>query len=193
MKKAIIAILALLFLCVLCCVVMFFAARSLPSIMDMLPKEVQDIVQTGMEQVDTQDQDTNNDQDGDTQNGSETEDGTYRYDDGETSWEINTEDKTWPSDMPAGVPQFEFGTIDSVNRISSSEGTTWSVQYKSVTGNAYAGYKAAVEAAGYADLFTFETDTGWSVGGSKGDVTLFSVYDEGEGLMTLVVTQLVVG
>jgi hypothetical protein len=187
MKKAIIAIVALLFLCVLCCVVMFFAARSLPALMDMLPKEVQDIVQTGMEQTGTQDQDTNNN----SQEDSNVNDGTYRYDDGETSWEINTQDKTWPSDMPAGVPQFEYGTIDSVNKISSNEGTTWSVQYNNVTGNSYAGYKSAVEAAGFADLFTFETDTGWSVGGSKGDVTLFSVYDQTEGLMTLVVTQLV--
>lgn len=186
MKKAIIAIVAVLFLCILCCAVMFFAARSLPSVMDMLPKEVQDIVQTGMEQTGTKDQDTDTNQDSDNDSeDSNADDGSNDVID----WDSNSGDKSWPSDMPALMPQFRYGTIDDVSWFSTGEGKTWTITYIDVEDGAYQSYQNDLKAKGFNDLFNFETGEGWSITGQLDDVSFLSFYDKAEGTYSITISK----
>lgn len=186
MKKAIIAIVAVLFLCVVCCVVMFFAARSIPSITDALPQDIKNLIQTGME---TGSGSTKDDQDATNDSEDTSNNDTNDTNNDVIDWESNTGNKTWPSDMPSVIPQFRYGTIDDVSWFSSTGGKTWTIVFVNVEDGAYENYQNDLKAKGFSDLFNFETGEGWSITGQLDDVSFLSFYDNADGTYSITITK----
>ncbi len=65
----------------------------------------------------------------------------------------------WPTDMPAEVPEFTAGTIESSAKSTVTGSAGWTVSFKSVKAGAYSTYRAQLLAKGWSETSTYESDS----------------------------------
>ncbi len=73
------------------------------------------------------------------------------------SFEMNQTAK-WPSDMPAEVPEFTAGVIESSAKSTATGSAGWTISFKSVQTGAYSSYREQLLAKGWNETGTYESD-----------------------------------
>jgi hypothetical protein len=159
MKKAIIILLVLFFLCVLISIVLFIFRGSIPFLKDI---NLGGFIGYNTNNVSASITPSN--------------DQNYNATINNTNLDINSNDKTWSSDIPATIPEFKYGTIKSVNKISNNETKVWSIIYENISSNAYVNYQNDLRANGFLELNAIETSGGWTIYTIKDKVSITVVY-----------------
>lgn len=66
----------------------------------------------------------------------------------------------WPTDMPAEVPEFTAGIVESSAKSTvDGSGSGWTVSFKSVKAGAYSSYRDQLLAKSWSETGTYESDS----------------------------------
>ena len=155
MKKVIIIILVLFFLCVLSSIILFIFRGSIPFLKDI---NMGGFIGFNTNNVSVSVTPTNG------QN--------YNATINNTNLDINSNDKTWSSDIPTNIPEFKYGTIKNVNKVTNSETKIWSITYENIGSDAYLNYQNDLRNNGFSELNVTETTEGWSINTIKDKVSI---------------------
>ncbi len=91
----------------------------------------------------------------------ETEEGTFTSD---------ASVKSWPSEIPAEVPEFKFGKMANLATQNVKESTNWTFVFEEVPANALNDYKAILEDKGFKVSSVSVPGAGGQVTGEKDNI-----------------------
>ncbi len=93
---------------------------------------------------------------------------------------------TWPTNMPADIPEIKTGKIVAATTSETEEGQNWNVHYSNVGIEALDSYGAALKSKGF-KIQTMKTPKGGMVNGEKGNLGV--IFTVGEDRSVLVVME----
>jgi hypothetical protein len=105
----------------------------------------------------------------------------------DSSYSMNGKSE-WPSDMPASVPEFTYGTVEASSKSSSGEDTSWSVTFTDVNSGAYDNYTAALKNAGWNETGNLSSSGSQISNMENDEYYLIYTYDSSDNSGSLVVS-----
>lgn len=93
---------------------------------------------------------------------------------------------TWPTNMPADIPEIKTGKIVATTTSATEEGQNWNVHYSNVGIENLDSYGAALKSKGF-KIQTMKTPKGGMVNGEKGHLGV--IFTVGEDRSVLVVME----
>jgi hypothetical protein len=119
-----------------------------------------------------------------------TNEGSFEYDMGDTTINIDTEEKEWPSDIPSNIPEFKYGDIETVSTATGGEYVkTWSVIYSNTSESSFTKYKSDLEKVGFETVSSLRTTQGSVATVNKDPVTMVITYMEEEKRTSVSITE----
>ena len=91
--------------------------------------------------------------------------------------ELNVGGKTWPADMPEGVPKYDFGTIEHTSKSTSDDTQTWNVIYKKSIAGSLEKYDALLKKNGFKTI-KFSQGNNGNITGEKGKMIITVSFSE---------------
>jgi len=105
---------------------------------------------------------------------------------GDGQIEVDSNAKSWPSEIPGDVPEFKFGKVKAVTT-SSMDGTkSWNIVYEDVPDGFLDKYEAQLKEKGFETVIMKMGDKGGSITGESEKYTVFLM--GGEGNLSIGVT-----
>ncbi len=68
---------------------------------------------------------------------------------GENKVEVDASAHTWPKEVPADVPKFNYGKINAVTTAATPQGNSWTIIYKEVPDGVMEKYEAELKKKGF--------------------------------------------
>ncbi len=102
---------------------------------------------------------------------------------GDVTSHIDATANTWPSDVPAEIPEFTFGKIKGVTTSDHPDMNIWTIVYEEVPADAFKKYNDLLRAKGWQTTFMDMAGQGGSITWESGDLALSVMGGDGTAVV----------
>ena len=89
---------------------------------------------------------------------------------------VNTSNEKWPTEIPSDIPEFQYGDIDTVSRITNAYINSWTITYENISENDFERYKEDLQENNLKIITSLETNEGLSITLNKTPLTVVATY-----------------
>lgn len=124
----------------------------------------------------------------DTSSDSDT-DAEYNATIGDTTVNLNTENKEWPTEIPSDIPEFKYGDIETVSKVTNDYVNSWTIIYQNVSENDFGKYKKDLDENDFKTVTSLDTPQGIVITLNKETFTLVVTYINEEETLSIGVSE----
>ncbi len=99
----------------------------------------------------------------------------------------NADDKKWPSEIPAEVPEFGFGSVEQVIFHDMDDGKMWTMMVEKVPGDVLTKYQKELKKNGFTCNLVSHNNEEGMLSAEKGDINVAVMAAEGSASVSVAI------